>query len=88
MIHPGLLELVEQGSRTDSLVRTLEVFLDSAGDVKAASELLFAHRTSLYYRLRRIQELSGLDLSSGDDRLTAHLGLRIVRLMGMHGPDE
>jgi len=88
MIHPGLLELVEQGSRTDSLVRTLEVFLDSAGDVKAASEQLFAHRTSLYYRLRRIQELAGLDLSNGDDRLTAHLGLRIVRLMGIHGTDS
>ncbi|WP_457101248.1 PucR family transcriptional regulator [Microbacterium sp. P5_E9] len=87
MIHPGLLELIEQGSRTDSLVQTLEVFLDNAGDVKAASEQLFAHRTSLYYRLRRIQELTGLDLSSGDDRLTAHLGLRIVRLMGLHGPD-
>ena len=87
MIHPGLLELIEQGSRTDSLVQTLEVFLDNAGDVKAASEQLFAHRTSLYYRLRRIQELTGLDLSSGDDRLTAHLGLRIVRLMGIHGPD-
>lgn len=87
-IHPGLLALIEQGTRTDSLVQTLEVFLDSAGDVKTASEQLFAHRTSLYYRLRRIQELTGLDLSSGDDRLTAHLGLRIARLMGIHAPDD
>lgn len=83
MVHPGLLTLMEQGSRTDSLVQTLEIFLDSAGDVKSASEQLFAHRTSLYYRLRRIQELTGLDLSNGDDRLIAHLGLRIARLTGI-----
>jgi DNA-binding PucR family transcriptional regulator len=83
MIHPGLRALIEQGSRGDSLVQTLEVFLDSAGDVRAASEQLFAHRTSLYYRLRRIQELTGLDLSDGDDRLVAHLGLRIARLTGV-----
>jgi DNA-binding PucR family transcriptional regulator len=85
MIHPGLRSLIEKGSRGDSLVQTLEVFLDSAGDVRAASEQLFAHRTSLYYRLRRIQELTGLDLSNGDDRLIAHLGLRIARLTGVGG---
>lgn len=82
MLHPGLRELLEQ-SQTDSLVHTLEVFLDSAGDVKSASEQLFVHRTSLYYRLRRIQQLTGLDLSSGDDRLIAHLGLKIARLTGL-----
>ncbi|MFI6704746.1 PucR family transcriptional regulator [Streptomyces sp. NPDC050509] len=83
MLHPGLRVLMEQGSRSDSLIQTLETFLDSAGDVKAASERLFAHRTSLYYRLRRIQELTGLDLSNGDDRLIAHLGLKIARLVNL-----
>lgn len=86
MLHPGLRVLMEQGSRSDSLVQTLETFLDSAGDVKAASERLFAHRTSLYYRLRRIQELTGLDLSNGDDRLIAHLGLKIARLVDLEIP--
>lgn len=80
MLHPGLRTLIEQQTQTDSLVQTLEAFLDNAGDVKAASEQLFVHRTSLYYRLRRIQELTGLDLAKGDDRLLAHLGLKIARL--------
>lgn len=80
MMHPGLAALIDQGA--DPLIRTLEAFLDNAGDVKTASEQLFAHRTSLYYRLRRIQDLTGLDLSDGDDRLIAHLGLRIARLIG------
>ncbi|WP_150462092.1 PucR family transcriptional regulator [Nesterenkonia ebinurensis] len=80
MLHPGLRTLMEQRPRTDSLIHTLEVFLDNAGNVKATAEQLFAHRTSLYYRLHRIQELTGLDLSDGDDRLVAHLGLKILRL--------
>ncbi|MFE3829366.1 PucR family transcriptional regulator [Streptomyces sp. NPDC059092] len=88
MLHPGLRVLMEQGSRADSLIQTLETFLDSAGDVKTASERLFAHRTSLYYRLRRIQELTGLDLSNGDDRLIAHLGLKIARLIDLETPDR
>jgi hypothetical protein len=86
MVHPGLLSLLQQGQRTESLVQTLEIYLDSAGDVKTASEQLFSHRTSLYYRLRRIQELTGLDLSNGEDRLVAHLGLRIARLLDLHTP--
>lgn len=82
---PRLLALIADERRGEPLVRTLEVFLDTAGDVKAASELLFAHRTSLYYRLRRIQELTGLDLTTGDDRLRAHLTLKIARLTGALG---
>lgn len=79
-VHPGLSALIDQHTPGDALLQTLEVFLDHAGDVKAAAEELFVHRTSLYYRLRRIQDLTGLDLSSGDDRLIAHLGLKIAHL--------
>ncbi|WP_072312892.1 PucR family transcriptional regulator [Agrococcus sp. Marseille-P2731] len=85
--NPRLLALIADERRGDPLVRTLEVFLDTAGDVRAASELLFAHRTSLYYRLRRIQELTGLDLASGDDRLRAHLTLKIADLLGIGARD-
>ena len=82
-LHPGLRELLEQQSSSNSLLQTLHVFLSAAGDVKSASEELFIHRTSLYYRLRRIQDLTGLDLSNGDDVLAAHLSLMIARQLGL-----
>jgi hypothetical protein len=41
---------------------------------------LFIHRSSLYNRLHRVEELSGIDMRSGADRLTLHLGLRLWRL--------
>lgn len=66
--------------RTDQVLSsTLEAFLDCAGDVKATAEALSLHRSGVYYRLKRIEELTGLDLDSGDDRLLAHVSVRILR---------
>lgn len=81
-VPPGLRELAERETVGDSLLPTLETFLNNGGNVKATSEQLYIHRTSLYYRLRRIQEATGLDLNRGDDQLIAHLGLKIIRLRG------
>jgi hypothetical protein len=64
------------------LARALEATLDAAGDVAAAARELHVHRATLYRRLARAEELTGLRLSSGDDRLQAHLALRMWRLAG------
>ena len=64
----------------EQLVLTLETYLDHAGDVKRTSAELWLHRTSLYYRLRRIEEVAGVDLTRGEDRLLCHVALRMARL--------
>ena len=61
---------------------TLETFLDNAGDVQRTASELFVHRTTLYYRLQRIEELTGADLADGNARLALHLGLKLARLNG------
>ena len=43
---------------------------------------LHVHRATLYRRLARVEELAGIRLTSGDDRLRAHLALRMWRLAG------
>jgi hypothetical protein len=63
-----------------SLVRTLEAYLDHAGDVKRTAAALSLHRGGLYYRLRRIEDVAGVDLHDGEDRLLCHLALRLARL--------
>lgn len=65
-----------------SLIETLERYLDLGGDARAAAEQLYIHRSSLYGRLRRIEEVAGVDLHSGEDRLELHLGVRLWRLAG------
>jgi PucR C-terminal helix-turn-helix domain len=64
------------------LAQALEATLDAAGDVAAAARALHVHRATLYRRLARAEELTGLDLRDGDDRLHAHLALRMWRLAG------
>ncbi|MEU2055476.1 PucR family transcriptional regulator [Streptomyces bungoensis] len=59
------------------LVETLRAYLDHFGDVPAASRALAVHRNTLHYRLRRITEVSGLDLADPDARLLAQLELRL-----------
>lgn len=66
----------------DPLVETLEIYLESAADASATAARIYVHRSSLYGRLRRIEEITGIDLRDGDDRLLMHLGLRLWRMAG------
>ncbi|GAA3166496.1 helix-turn-helix domain-containing protein [Blastococcus jejuensis] len=59
---------------------TAEVFLDCAGSASRAAEQLRVHRQTLYYRLSRITELTGLDLADGEARLLLHASLKAARL--------
>ncbi len=83
LIHPGLPQLFALQSK-ESLVQTLEAYLDNGCDTKLTAEALFLHRASLYYRLQRIEAITGTSLKSGADRLALHSGLKLARLVGMH----
>lgn len=63
------------------MVRTLHVYLDHGGNGPAAAQALHIHRTTLYYRLGRISDLTGLDLADGRTRLTLHMGLALWDLI-------
>jgi len=65
------------------LVRTLETFLEADGNVAGTAQRLFTHRHTIYYRLERVRELSGLDVSSSDGREKLSLGLKSMRVLGI-----
>lgn len=77
---PAAIAAVAGARHGDELLAALEAVLDAAGDVAAAATALGLHRATLYRRLGRVEELTGLDLDDGDARLLLHLGLRIHRL--------
>jgi PucR family transcriptional regulator, purine catabolism regulatory protein len=68
------------------LVKTLETFLDEDGSVARTSEKLFTHRHTVRYRLERVKELTGLDVSSTDGRERLGLGLKAMRVLGIMPP--
>ncbi|MER6344380.1 helix-turn-helix domain-containing protein [Streptomyces sp. NPDC001532] len=62
------------------LARTAEVYLDRAGQAGRTAAELGIHRQTLYYRLSRVEQLTGLDLDDGEDRLLLHMALKGARL--------
>ncbi|MGW7793402.1 PucR family transcriptional regulator, partial [Streptomyces tricolor] len=78
---PRPLRLLLDSPVGPRLEGTLRCFLEHAGSIPRTAEALRIHRTSLYYRLRQIQEITGLDLDRGGDRLVLHLGLRTRELL-------
>ncbi len=62
------------------LARTVAVFLDRAGQAGRTATELGIHRQTLYYRLSRVEQLTGLDLDNGEDRLLLHMALKVARL--------
>ncbi|OON79714.1 PucR family transcriptional regulator [Streptomyces tsukubensis] len=62
------------------LARTVEVFLDHAGQAGRTAAALGIHRQTLYYRLSRVEQLTGLDLGDGEHRLLLHMAVKASRL--------
>lgn len=60
-----------------SYVETLRAYLDSFGDVTAAAAVLDVHPNTFRYRMRRVVEISGIDLDDPVQRLVAHLQLHL-----------
>jgi PucR family transcriptional regulator, purine catabolism regulatory protein len=65
------------------LLQTLESFLELDGNVARTAQRLFTHRHTIYYRLERVRELTGLDVSSTDGREKLSLGLKAMRVLGL-----
>jgi hypothetical protein len=61
-----------------NLVETLRAWLDAFGDVAAASAAMFVHTNTFRYRLRRLAEVSGIDLADPEQRFAAMLQLRAI----------
>lgn len=73
--------LLEEERQREQLIETLRIYFDLNGSQEAAAQRLGVHRKTISYRLKRISELTGLDLSTHDDRLVADLSLYIYRLV-------
>jgi hypothetical protein len=85
IVHPGLGRLMAEPDALP-LLETLETYLDVAGNAQVTAERLNLHRTSLYYRLQRLEQLAHTDLKNGVERLALHLALKVARMTGQYVP--
>jgi hypothetical protein len=68
------------------LVATVEAYLENDGNVAQTAGQLFTHRHTIRYRLERVRELTGHDISSSEGREKLSLGLKAMRVLGIAAP--
>lgn len=79
VLDDAVRRLLEHPDR--DLLATAQAYLDHGGNVQRTAATLTVHRQTVYYRLQRIEQVSGLDLARGDQRLVLHLGLTLAPLL-------
>ncbi|MEA2407848.1 MAG: hypothetical protein QOE69_1967 [Thermoleophilaceae bacterium] len=79
----SVLGPLEEGSGEygDELIRSLEAFIEQNGQWERAARELYCHRHTLRYRIRRVEQLTGRDLSNARDRIEFWLALRARELV-------
>lgn len=78
----GPLEAAD-AARRSQLVKTLGTYLDANGNIASAARALYLNRHSLVYRLRKIADLTGLDVTEPDDRLMLEMCVKIRQLQAI-----
>jgi sugar diacid utilization regulator len=79
------LSAYDEQYETD-LVATIEAYLENDGNVTPTAEQLFTHRHTVRYRLERVKDLCGHDLTSTEGREKLGLGLKAMRVLGIAPP--
>jgi DNA-binding PucR family transcriptional regulator len=76
-------DLIDYDAKKEAseLVTTLGEYLDRGGSYDATAQALSVHRSTLKYRLQRIREISGHDLSSPETQFNLQLALRAWRTL-------
>lgn len=67
-------------NRGTNLVETLKVCLENNMNAASAQKLLHVHRTTYLYRIRRIQEISGINLDDYRTRLYLMILFEIINI--------
>ncbi len=63
------------------LMETLKVFVENEGRYQASADALGIHVTTLRYRLQRLDDLIGIDLTDRRQRFDLHLAIKLHELI-------
>lgn len=75
----GKLVKYDEENETD-FTEILKTYLEKNGSVKDTAEKFYVHRNTINYKLQKISEILGMDLSSMDSRLQLAVGLMIKEM--------
>ena len=76
----GALLKYDEAKQTD-YCKVLECYLNHDGSVKEAAEELYVHRNTINKKINKIEEITGLDLSSLDVRSRFKIAFMIQEIL-------
>lgn len=79
--HPIIKILADyDAENAANLLETLDVYLTNKADPDLAAKQLFIHRSTLFYRIKKIRELTGYRLENVDEIARIYDSLRIYEI--------
>ena len=82
--HKTVLELERYDKEHNSnLLMTLETYLDYKSDPDEAAKKLFIHRSTLFYRIKKIREVTGFDVEDSDQITQFLFSMRLRNIDAM-----
>jgi carbohydrate diacid regulator len=61
-----------------TLLETLKAFFDNNLSISKTAQVIYVHRNTLLYRLRRVKEITGLDPKKFDDAVQLRIALKMM----------
>lgn len=79
--HPVVTKLInyDRKYRTD-LLKTLDVYLNNKSNPDAAAECLHIHRSTLYYRIKKIREITEYDIENFKDMVQIYFSIELHKI--------
>ena len=62
------------------LLKTLDAFFANNCNLRKTAESLYVHKNSVIYRINKIEQMTGLDLSNSSDKFNMQLGLYLSKI--------
>ena len=82
-VHPGVHNLWQRyGDDGDELYRTLKIFLDTERSYSRTAALLYTHRNTVLYRIRKAEGILNEDLNNAQIRGYIRLSMLLLEETG------
>ena len=78
----SLFSLIEDDlKRNNNGTRLLETYLNANLSITDTARLLSMHRNSVHYRIRRLEEMLGIDFSNHNAVIQVDMSIKILRYL-------
>lgn len=79
MCHPAVISLINYDNENgSSLLNTLKQYIYFTSAPAEAAKALNIHRNTLFYRIGKIKEITGIKLDNGDEKCQIFMSIRLL----------